>query len=60
MYNMGKFIMQAFLSMLIVNVVLGLLFCLAIGTLVPFIPFMEFGFLVSVIYCVSIAFLSKA
>ena len=60
MNNMGKFIMQAFLAMLIVNVVSGLLFCLAIGTLAPFIPFIEFGFVVSVTYCMSIAFLSRA
>ena len=60
MNNMGKFIIQAFLAMLTINIILGLLFCLATGVTTLFVPFMEFGLVVTIIYCISIIFLSKA
>lgn len=60
MNNIGKFIMVAFLIMLMMNVMLGLLFCLATGSMALFVPFIEFGLIITIIYCVSIVFLSKA
>lgn len=60
MNNMCKFTMVAFLIMLMMNVILGLLFCLATGSMTLFVPFIEFGLIIAIIYCVSIALLSKA
>lgn len=55
MNNMMNFLIQMFLIMLLMNMGLGLTFCMMAGSISHIVPLMGFGVLVMMIYGLAIA-----
>lgn len=59
MKNINKFIIQAILALLVMSVGLGMVFCLLVGSIDYFVPFMQVSLIAILAYCFSLTMLNK-